>query len=178
MRNILNQPSYHCTTLFQFLDVPEHLIGSFQNHHVAAGTAGSSDRQNLDKKNSESHPDSVGTDVDGSGSFAYPHDVMSSEKIKAYNSSFIQSHNTVAGSSPFAAGSSNYQTEEGVETNDDYVVGVDISLENKKGFDSAASLKQKQDHWRRIFMNLRKGLKPREYTVNNNIFILPLATEL
>ena len=162
----MNQPSFHCTILFQFLDVPEHLIGSFQVHHTAAGVSTNcNNHRDLDTTLSESQADNLGTDIDGNGCFTYPPDVVLREQIKAYNSSFVQSNTATMGQSPFAGVSTNAQTEEGLETSDDYAIGTDLSLESKKGFTTPAGMRQKQDHWRRIFMNLRKGLKPREYTV-------------
>lgn len=52
LRAMLNQPTMHCTTLFEFLEVPDHLIGSFR-HFKAQRQAGSEEL-----KAPQSHSDS------------------------------------------------------------------------------------------------------------------------
>ncbi len=167
---MLNQPSFNCAVLFQFLEVPEHLMGSFQNRSVQPhGEFGASPDQPKEEMQKQHIVDSASSEFDASredlrANFAYPVNVVSRIQVAAFDNS-IAASSSVGSEISTPKSALNGSTTADENSSDGYAVGIDIS-EEKHGFLSAADqMQSQQDHWRRIFMNLRKGLKPREYAV-------------
>ena len=51
---MLNQPTMHCTTLFEFLEVPDHLIGSFRSLKAPRHAGGEEVKPQLSHSDSSS----------------------------------------------------------------------------------------------------------------------------
>ena len=156
-------------------------MGSFQNHSVQShsefGMSPDQQREEKQKQQKQHLIDSASAEFETSSredprasSFVYPVNVLSRGQVLAFDSSLAAAAASASGSdvsSPKSALNGNTTVDDHANSSnsDGYAVGVDIS-EEKTGFLSAADQKQsQQDHWRKIFMNLRKGLKPREYAV-------------
>lgn len=150
LRSMLNQPTLHCSELFQFLEVPQHLLGSFRspatkNYDACAPlsktspSAFASAEQHANMKLASSEASS------GSNQLA-------SESTPMDDTGGDRSDGTIFADVCIALVVTRHLLSCTIAGNSDEPAGGEWNS-------------QQDERWRKIYMNLRKGLKPREHLV-------------
>lgn len=124
LRTMLNQPTLHCKELFEFLEVPDHLIGSFRRSNSSRHHSADS------RKNTRGRGDIF---VDETSTFASAEEMV------------VQRQTEVTAVS------------EATDIDDDNNTEVNC----RNGNDQWQG--KEEEKWRKLYMTLRKGLKPREH---------------